>query len=146
MTKDEAIGHLLAAASAWADNKQEGFSRRITTETTDEECAAIAADSGEVVEDAIELRAFERAAADPTNQPAIDCLLLIAASWNENTEEGFSERIRADMSDDDCKQIADSDGFTESSEVIEVRDIWRAVDLLLKDASDAVASQVATRN
>ena|SRR6187431_1849314 len=132
MTPEDAIGNILAAACSWAENAQEGMARQVNAETTDEQCATIAADSGEFLETVLELRNYDRAVKNPMGEAELDCLLVMATSWAENTEEGFPSRIKADMTDEECRQIADMDEVGDADEVMFVRDLWQSIDLMLK--------------
>lgn len=64
-----------------------------------------------------------------TKEEAIAIVCSIAARFGENAEEGFSTRIEASMTDEQCKVIADNSG-AEEDEVKEIRDLWRACELL----------------
>ena len=58
---------------------------------------------------------------------AIQTLIEIAARWGENREEGFDRRVDANDTDADCVAIAGE--FDQTEDVIEVRDLWRAVEV-----------------
>jgi len=59
---------------------------------------------------------------------ALGIVADIASRWGENQEEGFN-RVQADATDDECKQIAAENEF-EADEVLEVRNLWRAIDVV----------------
>jgi len=64
-----------------------------------------------------------------TRADAIALVTAIAERWGENAEEAFARRIEAFDSDEQCQQIAAASDAT-VEEVVEVRDLWRAVALL----------------
>lgn len=66
-----------------------------------------------------------------TNE-AIDLLLIAAAEYAGNTEGGFSEPIKSDMTDEDCKQIAAHDSIDAES-VLFIRNLWLAIELMLAE-------------
>jgi hypothetical protein len=67
-------------------------------------------------------------------QQEIEALALvidIAVRWAENAEEAFASRVTPDASDEACQNITDySQSSVELADVIEVRNLWRAVDVL----------------
>jgi hypothetical protein len=69
-----------------------------------------------------------------TKAQAMGIVCDIAGRWGENAEEGFAERIRADMTDDQCLDIArrtfDNPDQYQVDGITTVRDLWRAIDLL----------------
>jgi hypothetical protein len=64
-----------------------------------------------------------------TDKEAIDILLDIASRWGENVEEGFANRVNATDSDETCKLNA-TKSEVELEEVIEVRNLWRACEIM----------------
>ena len=66
-----------------------------------------------------------------TKEQAIAIVVDIASRWGENAEEELSRRVSKDDDDDACQRIAD-DSDEELSEIYELRDLWRAIDLLTK--------------
>jgi len=71
---------------------------------------------------------------DMTTKQALSIVIDIASRWGENTEEGFSTRIQPEMTDADCKEIAEASG-EELDNVLEVRDLWRAIKSLQPGAA-----------
>jgi hypothetical protein len=63
MSAADAIAAVLDKASRWGENTEEGFSTRVTEETTDEQCAEIAEASEVELEEVVEVRDLWRAAA-----------------------------------------------------------------------------------
>jgi hypothetical protein len=64
-----------------------------------------------------------------TEKQALATVIDIAARWAENAEEGFVRRIQESDDDDICRAIAEKSGAL-AEEVIEVRDLWRAIKVL----------------
>jgi len=66
-----------------------------------------------------------------TKEEAITIVCDIATRWGENLEEDFPSRINATMSDVECEAIAARSASSyHVDDIIEVRDLWRAVALL----------------
>ena len=66
-----------------------------------------------------------------THEQALAHVLDIASRFGENVEEGFAQRVQASDSDEVCAYNADQSG-ADLEEVILVRDLWRAVEVLQK--------------
>lgn len=62
-----------------------------------------------------------------TEQEALRVLVDMAGRYGENAEEAFSRRVTSSDTDDDCKAIADASEVG-AAEVIEIRDLWRAIE------------------
>jgi len=60
---------------------------------------------------------------------ALDHVIGVAAMWGENQEEGFSRRVNASDTDEDCKDNAEGTDW-EFDDVKQVRDLWLAIDVL----------------
>jgi len=56
---------------------------------------------------------------------ALPILLDYASRWGENFEENFSERIDADMTDEQIKSLIDPE-LDDLDEAIGLRNLWRA--------------------
>jgi hypothetical protein len=64
-----------------------------------------------------------------TPAEALDVVLAIAEQWAENAEEHFNRGVEPDDSDEQLIEIApDNLGLTR-----QVRDVWRALDVLRRD-------------
>jgi hypothetical protein len=72
-----------------------------------------------------------------TTSEAIQVLVDLAGRWGENAEEDFSRRISANDTDEDCAKIA-ADSQHETEDVLEVRDLWLAVEVASKEINKAV--------
>jgi len=70
-----------------------------------------------------------------TLHEALPILIDMASRYGENFEEGFTRRVTADTTDEECATIAGDDYGTD--EVIEIRDLWRAI----KVANAAIAKE-----
>lgn len=64
-----------------------------------------------------------------TKAQAIAIVCDIASRFGENAEEGFSRRLTPEDSDADAQAAADAGG-SEPEDGIEIRDLWRAIQLL----------------
>jgi hypothetical protein len=63
----------------------------------------------------------------------------MASRYGENYEEGFSRRITADDSDEACQAVVDQcAGEYDLDDVLEIRDLWRAINTLQSADADAV--------
>jgi hypothetical protein len=62
-------------------------------------------------------------------QNAITHVLDIASRWGENAEEAFARRVKVQDTIEDCTENAKLSG-AELFEVVEVRDLWRAIEAL----------------
>jgi hypothetical protein len=66
-----------------------------------------------------------------THEAALAILLSTASVWGENAEKGFVRRVKADDSNDTCREIAIASGGEDMYEdVITLRDLWQAVETL----------------
>ena len=68
-----------------------------------------------------------------TNEAALDIVIDFAARWGENFEEQFTKRPDANTTDEECAAIAEASKFDdteEDHEVRDIRDLWRAIELL----------------
>jgi hypothetical protein len=61
MSTAAALALVVDIASRWGENEEEGFSRRLTDEDTDEDARAVADDGGADPDDGIEVRDLWRA-------------------------------------------------------------------------------------
>jgi len=61
MTRQEALVHVLAIASTWAENAEEAFARRVNPDDTDDQCQANADAGCALLEEVIEVRDLWRA-------------------------------------------------------------------------------------
>jgi hypothetical protein len=68
-----------------------------------------------------------------TKTEAIRIVCDMAGRWGENAEEGCARRILPEDTDEACIGLAEPEGFPGPEDVIEIRDLWRAIDLLRKD-------------
>jgi hypothetical protein len=62
---------------------------------------------------------------------AMSVVIGIATRWGENAEEAFFRRVKADDDDEACREIAAASDM-EEEDVLDVRDLWLAIDFLLK--------------
>ena len=60
---------------------------------------------------------------------ALPILLDYASRWGENFEENFSERIDADMTDEQIKSLIDPE-LDDLDEAIGLRNLWRALETI----------------
>jgi len=60
---------------------------------------------------------------------AIATVCDLASRWGENTEEGFAERVTEKMTDEQCAALAVR-SEVDLEEVLEVRNLWRAIETL----------------
>jgi hypothetical protein len=65
-----------------------------------------------------------------TKEEAIAIVVDIASRWGENAEEDFRVRITAEMTDEQCEAARTE--WHDLEDVTEVRDLWRAIELLTK--------------
>ena len=61
-----------------------------------------------------------------TDKEALATVVDIASRWGENQEEGYVRRLMPEDSDETCHEIAEQSGALDE-DVIEVRDLWRAL-------------------
>lgn len=57
---------------------------------------------------------------------ALETLIDIASRWGENFEWRCVRRIEPDETDEACAKVAEDSGW-DPEDVIEVRDLWRAI-------------------
>jgi hypothetical protein len=62
-----------------------------------------------------------------TTKQALEILSDMASRFGENAEEGFARRVTSNDSDESCQENADKSD-NDVSDVIEIRDLWRAID------------------
>jgi hypothetical protein len=67
---------------------------------------------------------------------ALSHITDIAARWAENAEEALPRRLEAADTDEACAALAEESGEFETTDVIEIRDVWRAI-----DTAHAITSQ-----
>jgi hypothetical protein len=60
---------------------------------------------------------------------ALDHVIGIATIWGENQEEGYTERVESNTTDEECERIADGDDV---DDVKRIRDLWLAIEVLDK--------------
>jgi len=75
---------------------------------------------------------------------ALPILIDMAARYGENAEEMFIRRPTADMTDEQCAALA-AETDDEVSDVIEIRDLWRAVDAANAALAASPAAEVKQR-
>lgn len=63
-----------------------------------------------------------------TVSEAIQVLVDCASRWGENAEEDFARRVKAGDDDKTCLRNAIESG-SDPETVIEVRDLWRAIEV-----------------
>lgn len=62
MTYVEALEKLISVATAWGENQEEGFSRRVTARDTDADCEQLAGGDLDELSDILEVRDLWEAA------------------------------------------------------------------------------------
>lgn len=65
-----------------------------------------------------------------SRKQAVRVLADFASRFGENFEEDFSERLTPTTTDEQCATIAAKSDH-EVDTVLEIRDLWRAIELLL---------------
>ncbi len=68
---------------------------------------------------------------------ALEILTDIASRYGENAEEDFSQRLNAQSTDAEVKHVAENSEGYEVSDVTEIRDLWRAVEVAQKYINNA---------
>jgi hypothetical protein len=73
-----------------------------------------------------------------TINEAIANIIAAAAAYGENKEEGFPCRVEANNSDEDCANIASNSLEWDVEDVIEMRDLWKSIDIIQAHFAKAV--------
>lgn len=68
-------------------------------------------------------------------QEALAIVVDKASRWGENAEEDFPDRLVAETTDKECLDAAEKSGG-DVEQAIEIRDLWRAIDVLHGDKTE----------